>query len=152
MIPHNPAYELKRQFALMAEKALSTFVQVFLTVLLASSAIGADAAQVALLAAIAAGGSALVGAIPVVPDGLPFSTDLFLRVVRTFCITSGTLFFAGNNGYFELSIGAAEAATLAAIPAVLAVAKGAIAKRFGAPESAALLSSRVDPASFALAS
>lgn len=151
MIPTNPKYSLKSQFALMGEKALSTFVQVFLTVLLASNSLGADATQAALLAAMAAGGSALTGAIPVVPEGLPFATDVFFRCVRTFCVSFGAIFFATNMNYFDFSVNAAQAAALAAAPTALAVLKGALAKRFGAPESAALLSSRLDPASFALA-
>lgn len=151
MTPENPKYDLKRQFSLMVEKTISTFVQVFITVFVASDTIGADTAQAAALAGIAAGGSALLGALPVVPDGLPFYTDLFFRVVRTYGVAAGTLFFAANNSNFELSVSAAQAALLAAIPAALTVAKGLVAARFGATNSAALLPSQVDPASFALA-
>ena len=151
MTPENPKYDLKRQFSLMVEKTISTFVQVFITAFVASDTIGADTAQAAALAGIAAGGSALLGALPVVPDGLPFYTDLFFRVVRTYGVAAGTLFFAANNSNFELSVSAAQAALLAAIPAALTVAKGLVAARFGATNSAALLPSQVDPASFALA-
>lgn len=147
----NPKYDLKRQVALMAEKTISTFIQVFATVFVASGTVGSTTAQAALLAAIAAAGTAGLAALPIVPAGLPFRTDVFFRTVRTFVVTAGTLFFAGNNGAFDLSVSALEAAALAAVPVALTVAKSLFASRFGEANSAALLSSRVDPASFSLA-
>lgn len=147
----NPKYDLKKQVSLMFEKTISTFVQVFITVFVASDTVGATTAQAAGLAGVAAALSALLGSLPIVPEGLPFSTDLFFRTARTYVISAGTLFLAANGGAFELSVTGLQAAALAAVPAALTVAKGLIASRFGAVNSAALLPSSADPASFALA-
>ncbi len=151
MTPTNPKYDLKKQVSLMLEKTISTFVQVFITVFIASDTVGSTTAQAAGLAAVAAGISALLGSLPIVPEGLPFGADLFFRTARTYVISAGTLFLVGNNGSFELSVSGLQAAGLAAIPTALTVAKGLIASRFGAANSAALLPSGADPASFALA-
>lgn len=151
MIPTNPKYDLKKQFSSMLEKTISTFVQVFITVFIASDTVGSTTAQAAGLAGVAGAISALLGSLPIVPEGLPFSTDLFFRTARTYVISFGTLFLAANGGAFELSVTGLQAAGLAAIPAALTVAKGLIASRFGDAASAALLPSSVDPASFTLA-
>jgi hypothetical protein len=146
-------YGLKVQFSLMFEKVLSTFVQVFVVTLLGMNNLGADAQKAAGLAAIAAGASAALAALPVIPDGLPWATDLFWRIVRTFVVSFGTLFFAANSdGTFNMSVSGAQAAAYAGAIAVLVFLKGWIAKRTGAQNSAAVLPSSVDPASFALAS
>lgn len=136
----------KQQIALFLEKVISTFVQAFATYVIGMNALGADVAQAAALAAIAAAGTAALAALPLVPTGLPFYTDLFFRVVRTFTVTAGTLFFGAAN--FDLSVGALQAAIYGAVPAVLAILKGLMARRTGEAESPALLSSRLDPASF----
>ena len=144
----NPSYTLKKQFASMLEKTVSTFVQVFITVFVASDTVGASTAQAAALAGVAAAMSALLGSLPIVPDGLPFSTDLFFRTARTYVISFGTLFLAANGGAFELSVTGLQAAALAAVPAALTVAKGLLASRFGDTGTAALLPWSMDPASF----
>lgn len=149
MIEQSPKYDFKRQLASFVEKVLVTFVQTFLSYFMMAGALGADAAQAAALAAIASAGTAGLAALPVVPDGLPFATDLLFRTVRTFVVAAGTPFFAAEH--FELSVSALEAAVVGAVPAALAVAKGLIAKRFGEAESPAILSKKLDPKTFAIA-
>jgi hypothetical protein len=144
-------YNLTGQVALFFEKVIWTFAQAFVSYLVTMSALGADAAQAATLAGIAAAGTAGLAALPLVPNGLPFATDLFFRVVRTFVVSAGTLFFAGNNGHFELSVGALEAAAVSALPVALVVAKGLLASKTGESTSAATLPSSLDPNRFAVA-
>lgn len=138
-------YDFKKQASLFLEKVLSTFIQNFLTFLIGMNALGADAMQAAGLAALAAAGTAGLAALPLVPDNLPFATDLFFRTVRSFLVTFGTLYFAAGDA-FQLTVSGAQTAAFAGIMAALAVAKGLLAKHYGNGETAALLSNNLDPA------
>jgi hypothetical protein len=63
-----------------------------------------------------------------------FAINLAERVLGAYFLTFITLLLA--NGFDYLDVNALEAAALSAIPAALAVVKGALAKQFGSPDSA----------------
>lgn len=62
-----------------------------------------------------------------------FTVKLAENVVGAYLLTFVTLLLA--NGFDYLDVDALKAAGLAAIPAALAVIKGALAKQFGDPSS-----------------
>lgn len=63
-----------------------------------------------------------------------FAINLAERVLGAYFLSLITLLLA--NGFDYTDIGALQAAGLAAIPAALAIIKGALAKQFGSPDSA----------------
>lgn len=134
--------------ASIAEKAITTYVQAFLTILLAGDVLNTSSAQAAAIAAIPALLSALLAALPTVPVGLPFYVDLVLRAIRTYVVSF--LGFAIAVPVFRLDYSILVAASAAALPAALAVIKGGIASKFGAG-TAALLPAKLDTSSPSLA-
>ena len=147
--PGAPKYQLKPTVSLFIEKVATTFVFTFASFLLTLDALDADAATAATLAGIAAAGTAALAALPIVPNGLPFYTDLLYRAVRAYVVAAGTLFFAAPQ--LDLSMGAGKAALIGALPVVFTLVKGALASKVGDQASAALLPAKLDPAQFAIA-
>lgn len=129
-------------FISLAEKALATYLQVFVTGLLVADALGASTAQSAAIAAIPAALTVLANGIPVVPSGLPFYVDLVLRTGRTYVVSF--LGFLVAVPVFRLDYSIAVAAATSALPAALAVLKGSLASKVGRSDSAALLPLRYD--------
>jgi hypothetical protein len=123
----------------LLEKVLATYVQTFITVLLAGGPMGTSAAQAAAIAAIPAALTVVANGLPEVPGGLPFYVDLTFRTVRTYVVTF--LGFVIAVPVFSLDYSIALAASTAAFTACLAVIKGALASKVGNPDSAALLPS-----------
>lgn len=136
----NPAAPL----VVLAEKVVSTYVQAFLSLLIVHDTIGATTPQVAAIAAVPTALTAFVNALPAVPAGLPFSIDLALRVVRTYLATFVGLLLAMPVLHLNFTIVVATATS--ALPAALAVLKGAIAAKVGNGATAALVPARFDVA------
>ena len=126
----------------LLEKVISTFLEVFVTGLLAADALGASTAEAAAIAAIPAALTVVANGIPLVPAGLPFYVDMLFRTVRTYAVAF--LGFAAAVPVFSLDYSIAVAASTAALPAALAVAKGLLASKVGKPDTAALLPANVD--------
>lgn len=140
----------KSMWASIAEKVVLQFIEAYLGVLLVGQALDWSQNQVALAAGVSAVvtlGLAAVNAAAI-PPNLSFYEDLGLRVARG----GASVFLATLLMEPEiLSLAAWEAAGAAAISGVLVVVKGAISKRVGNSESAALLSKNLDPQNFAIA-
>lgn len=129
--------------ASLVEKVVATFLQAFIVAFLAAGSMDLSTAEAAAFAAIPATASALVAALPVVPQDLPFWLDLVWRTVRTFAV--GFLGYVAAVPVFTLDPSLLEAAAVAGGMAALAVAKGLLASKIGQPSSAALLPARYDP-------
>lgn len=126
----------------LAEKAGTTFLEVFLASWLAADALGASTAEAAALAGLAAAATVIANGLPVVPAGLPFVVDLVLATARTFA--AAFLAYVGGAPILSLDYDLAVAAATAAIPAALAVAKGLLSSRLGSAASTRLLPDRLD--------
>lgn len=127
----------RASIAHLAEKVVMTFLQAFASFLLMpDTVLDLAAGEAAILAGVAAAGTALAANLPVVPEGLSFWPDLVARTVRTYAVTFLTLFFGAER--FVPSIDSAKAAAIAAAPAALAIAKGLLARRTGDHDDAAL--------------
>lgn len=131
-----------KPFLNLAEKVLATWVQVFVTGLLAATALDISTAQAAAIAAIPAALTVVANGLPVVPVGLPFYVDLVLRTVRTYVVAFLGFLVAVPVFSLDYSIGLAAAA--AAGPAALAVLKAGLASKVGNADSAALLPTNLD--------
>lgn len=127
----------------LLEKAALTFLQVFVTALLAGGSIDVSTAQAAIIGGIAAAITVIANGIPAITPTLPFWLDLLLRTVRTY--VAAFVAFLLALPVLDLSYSTLAAASAAALPAVLAVVKGAVASRIGEPDSAALLPAKYDP-------
>lgn len=127
-------------FLSLLEKVVATYLEAFVSLLLVGTAIDVSTAEAAAIAAIPAALTVVANGLPVVPIGLPFWTDLALRIVRTY--VAGFVGFLVAVPVFELEIGILTAAAVGALPAVLAVAKGALSSRIGAETPAALPAGR----------
>lgn len=127
----------------LLEKVVMTYLQSFIALLLVGSSLDLSVATSASVAAIPAGLTVLANGIPAVPVGLNFYLDLVLRTVRTYAVTFLGLLLA--MPVFHLDLGVGKAAAIGAIPAALAVLKGAVAGRLGAQGTAALLPAALDP-------
>lgn len=136
--------ESRRALALLAEKVAWTFVQMFLAVLAAGSALDASTAEAAFVAAVAAALTALANGLPLVPDGLPFALDLILRGVRTFVAGFVSLLVA--DGVVSLSLTSWRAAAVGAFAMVIAFIKGEVAGRIGEHGTPATLPASLDRA------
>lgn len=130
-------------FAALAEKALSTYVQMFLALLAAGGTLNLSTGRAAAIAAIPAALTVVANGVPVVANNLPFLVDIGLRTVRTFVVTF--LGFLVAEPVFRLDRSVLTAAQIAAITAAMAVVKGAVAGRTGRQGSAALLPASLDP-------
>lgn len=126
----------------LLEKAGLTFLQVFVTALLAGGSIDVSTAQAAIIGGIAAAVTVIANGIPATVQ-LSFWLDLVLRTVRTYVAAFVAYLLA--LPVLDLSYSTLAAASAAALPAVLAVVKGAVASRIGEPDSAALLPAKYDP-------
>lgn len=126
----------------LLDKVLSTYVQAFITLLIIHDTIGADVVQSAAIAAIPAALTVVMNALPSVPLGLPFYVDLAYRVLRTYIATFLGLLVA--MPVFRLDFTATVAVATAALPAALAVLKGALAARVGNGQTAALVPAKYD--------
>lgn len=120
----------------LLEKTVSTYVQAFITALLVGQTIDISTAQAAALASIPAGLTIIANGLPVVPQGLPFYVDLVGRTIRTYVVSF--IGFLVALPVFELNYSILAAASSAALPAALAVIKGALASRVGSHTPAAV--------------
>lgn len=120
----------------LAERTGMTYLEAFITLLLAAGSLNWSIVQVAGVAAIPAGLTVVAVGVPQVGEGLPFAIDLVLRSVRTFVVTF--LGFLIAMPVFSFDWTAWKAAAIAAVPAALAVAKGLLASTVG-NKTAALL-------------
>lgn len=121
----------------LLEKAVLTYLQAFLTLVVAGGALDVSIATSAGVAAIPAGLTVIANGLPQVAPDLPFATDLVARTIRTYAAAFLGLLVAAP--VFTLDVSSFQAAALAAAPAALAVAKGLIAKRVGDPSTASLV-------------
>lgn len=128
---------------LLLEKALSTYVQAFLTGLIVGPTIGASTAQIAALAALPTALTVIANGLAGINPQLPFVYDVVFRTVRTY--VASFIGFLLAMPTFHLDYSAATAAATSALPSALAVAKGFLASQFGNGDTAALLPATVDP-------
>ncbi len=126
----------------LLEKVALTFLQVFVTALMLGDSIDVSTAQAAIIGGVGAAVTVLANGIPAVVQ-LPFWLDLALRTIRTY--VAAFVAFLLALPILDLSYSTLAAASAAALPAVLAVVKGAVASKIGEPDSAALLPERYDP-------
>lgn len=129
-------------FVLLIDKVVSTYVQVFIGLLLVGDAINASTAQMAAMAAIPAALTVVANGLPVTITGLPFWIDLIYRVARTYVV--GFIGLLVAVPVFHLDYAILQAAATGAIPAALAVIKGAIASRVGEQGTPALIPAKYD--------
>jgi hypothetical protein len=136
-------------FVTIFEKIASTYVISLLSMLLINWKGDLDLSAIEQLgiAAIPAAFTAAMNLLPSVPSGLPFYTDLVLRVGRTF--VANFLGFLVALPHFDLSYATWRTAFLASIPSVITVAKGMIAGHFVGGETPALLPQSLDTSSSA---
>jgi hypothetical protein len=133
---------MKKLLASLFEKTVTTYLQVFVTGLLAANYLDISVLQAAAVAAVPASLTVIANGLPQ-PDNLPFAGDLAFRTIRTYVVSFVGLMIAVP--VFSLSIDAAQAAALGAIPAALAVVKSGLASRVGNVDTAALLPFGLDP-------
>jgi len=127
-----------QKLTVLGEKTLWTFVEVFLTALLAADQLGADTAQAAGIAAAAAGLTVIANGLPQIElvSGNPL-VDSVGRIIRTGA--ASFLGFLVAAPVLDLSPTALQAAFVATIPALASALKGAIASRLGNKQTAAAL-------------
>lgn len=133
----------------LIEKTAATYVQAFASALLLGSVIDISTAQAAALAAIPAALTVVANGLPTIQAGLPFYVDLVLRTARTYVVSF--IGFLVALPVFTLDYGVLQAASAAALPAALAVVKGALATKVGDGSTAAALPAKVDPSATPLA-
>lgn len=126
------------------EKVVWTYLQAFLTVWTLGP-LDASTGQAAAIASIPAALTVVMNSLPAAPADLPFGADVIWRTGRTY--VAGFLGFLVAVPVFRLDYSIAVAASAAAMPAALAVAKGLIASKIGSSDSAATLPASMDPAS-----
>ena len=126
----------------LLEKAGLTFLQVFVMTLSVGGSLDVSTAQAAIIGGIGAAVTVIANGIPAVVP-LSFWLDLVLRTVRTYVAAFVAYLLA--LPILDLSYSTLAAASAAALPAVLAVVKGAVASRIGEHDSAALLPAKYDP-------
>lgn len=119
------------------EKAVLTYVQAFLGLLLVGTTFDLSVATSAAVAAIPAALTVVANGLPQVAPNLPFAADLVFRTLRTY--VAGFLGLLIAVPQFTLTLDTFETAAVAAIPAALAVVKGLVAKRVGDPNTASLV-------------
>ena len=134
----------------LAEKTLLTFIEVALAAWVASGSIGLEGWTIWLAAGLAAAGTVIANALPSTLS-LPLGLATIYRAVRTFVVSFVALFAApiidivnsGTLDGIDLSESAWKAAAWAALPAALAVLKGAAASQVG-QDTPALLPASMD--------
>lgn len=126
----------RNAIALLAEKTIATYVEVFVTLLGAGSVLDSPTTTAASMAAIPAALTVIANGLPEVPAGLTFWLDLVLRVARTYAVTFVGLLVAVP--IFRADVSVINAAALAAVPAALAAIKSGLASKIGAPTPALL--------------
>jgi hypothetical protein len=131
-----------KYLAQLAEKAIATYIEAFLTVLVVGSTLDTSTAQAAAIAAIPAALTIVANGLPAVPSSLPFWVDAALRTVRTF--TATFLGYLIALPIFSLNTSVLIAAATAGIAAGLTVLKTAVASHIGEPETAAVLPKRFE--------
>lgn len=123
----------------LAEKAVWTYIQALLALVLAANGIAGASLSFTTAMAVAALPAALTviaNGLPQVSGGLPFATDLTFRVIRSFA--AAFLGFLLAMPVFTLDWSSGKAALLAGLTAALAVVKGAAASRIGDSSSPAI--------------
>jgi hypothetical protein len=133
---------VKNQIIGLIEKAVTTYIEAFVALLAASTALDISIVQSAAIAAIPAAFTVIANGIPQPPTGMSFYGDLVFRTVRTYVVSFVGLLVAAP--VFEFSLGAFQAAAIGAIPAALAVVKGVLAGHIGNRETPALLPFKYD--------
>lgn len=131
-------------FVVLIDKVVSTYMQALVGLLLIGGAINASAAEAAAIAAIPAALTVVANGLPITIAGLPFWIDLIYRVARTYVAAFVGLLIAVP--VFHLDYAILQAAAYGAIPAALAVMKGALASRVGQVGTPALVPARYDVA------
>lgn len=148
----------------LLEKVIWTFVEVYVTALLAANALDLTGSLPWIVAALSASLTVLANGIPEL-QGLPPTLDILYRLTRTFVVSWASL-FAGALGALVIgpqddlrTVGvlvtaAASAAAWAALPSVFTLIKGLAASKLKpGTASAATLPTRYDvaPGQFAVA-
>ena len=130
----------------LAERAAAQYVESFLGFLLVADRLDLSTVGVAALAALPAVLSLLKNALLEVSgrggSAESFAVDLIERTTVAYLVSFLSILLAAP----ALSIGFAQGAAVAAIPAALAVLKSAAARFVGRRGSAAVLPSSLDPA------
>jgi len=132
-----------RSLSVLAEKTFWTFVEVFITSLLAAGSFGADGWTAAGIAAISAALTVIangLGGVEIITDNAYL--DIAFRTIRTWAVSFTGFLIAAPT--FELSISAATAAAVAAVPSAISVLKSWTATKIGNKTTAALLPGKVD--------
>lgn len=131
---------MKQLLAPIVEKVLSQFVQAFVVALFGGMAFGWDALQCAALAGVSAVITLALNSVnsAVIPVGMPFYTDLTLRVARSgasaflaFMVMAPVLDVESGD-FWKAALGAGAVGAVAAL-------KAQGARQVGDPQSAALL-------------
>lgn len=128
------------------EKAVMTYVQAFLALVIAGYTTDFDPSTLTKLAiaALPALFTVLANGLPAIPEGLPFAGDLALRTLRTYVASFLGLLLASSQAQFSIDITTLQIALLGAVPAALAVVKALLAQHVGDSSTAALLPARLD--------
>lgn len=140
-----------KQLALAAEKIGTTYVEAVITLLLLGNIYDTGSVNVALVAAVPAGLTAMLAFIPQ-PNGLPFYLDVLYRTGRTYAVTF--IGFLVAMPVFAFDMAQWKAFAIAAVPAALTILKSALASKVGVTKaasvvdnpSAAILPFKLDPA------
>lgn len=133
---------MKNQIASLLEKTVTTYIEAFVALLAASTAIDVSVAQSAAIAAIPAALTVIANGVASTSLQLSFYGDLIFRTIRTYVVSFIGLLVAAP--VFDFSVGAFQAAAIGAIPAALAVVKGILAGRVGNRNTPALLPGSFD--------
>lgn len=137
-----------KPFLTLAEKALTTYVEAFIGLLVLGQTIGASTAQAAAIAAIPAAITVVANGLPIVSVGMPFYVDLGFRTARTY--VAAFLGYLVGLPYFSVDVSVFVAAAASALPTALAVLKGGLLGRnVGDRTTAAVLPASADLASAA---
>lgn len=125
-----------------AEKVFYTYIQAVIALLIVGAKYDLSAVTIAGVAALPAAFTAGLALLPNVPQGLPWAVDTVARAGRTY--VASVLGFLIALPVFGLHYSVLAAASTAAIPAVLAVLKSAVAGQVGQLGTPALLPAKYD--------
>lgn len=131
-------------FVGLVEKAIATYAQALIAILLLGSTTGTSTAQAAAIAALPTALTVVANGLAQINPQMPFYVDVLYRTVRTYVVSF--LGFLLAMPTFHLDYSAAVAASASALPSALAVLKGVGAGLVGSSDSAALLPAALDPA------
>lgn len=118
-----------KQLYVLAEKAVWTYLQGLIVLVLAGGTLNTSFTTELAIAALPAALTVIANGLPAVAQGLPFAVDLALRVARSFA--AAFLGFLLSQSAFHLDASVGRAAVLAGATAAVVVVKGAIASRLG---------------------